>query len=1143
MKQLCKRTCRFYYVNGVVSPLSKRAESSGANGHDRPVALARLVGIVGAVWMLLFGINPSAAGQGIEEAKDLFNRGVRAYRSGDMPNALEAWTKSLHAYKGIAGTDREQAICIQDIGKVRKQICRSEVEQSISKQEQSLRVLQARPGTEQQQAVCLEKIGLALDRIDRQEEAIAKYEQALKLYQARLRTTQEQASCHKNLSVALIHIGRYEEAMVRAERALKLFQTVPNANRNQAASCRIVGLALSRMRRFEKGIAELEHALKFYQSIRGADSEMAVCYMDIGSAFLQTGQHELAINKYEQAAKLFQTIPSSSCEQADCLKNIGIALDHMARNVEAMVKLKQALQIYETTENTEAKQLECYGHIGNVYLHSGLRFLAPNAVDAFLKAGPAWWASHGLGLAHYRRMEWSKAIDAFLRATVLAEEERASMLAAEARTEVFKETSKVFPDLVKALCLYSAISKSKATAQTPRTRRPSVSQRPDVTNRASTLNPEVVHWAENPHSKTALLEAAFHFADQGKGRMLEDALREKTILKGARTNTALLVEDQDLSQRISRLTVQREGLPAREVEQRKSLTIEIETLQQRRDIIEVELKRAAGYVANGFRNNIRLIGEYFQLGKKIDDLNVLLESVPSEEVERRREMSETIRMLRRRLDMTKEEIERTASGRYVEPKFRKPMEIAKELPSNTAVLQYSVGENGGCLLILTHDGVSTHGLGKIPALPEVGSGQQAPLERLTEAWNTRREKIGLEGLVRLARERAEDLGRDASERHNLLDAAQERAVQERLGEVILPQSVLTQLRQKGVNHLLVLPDGALHFVPFALVRVGEEGIADKKRYLIENFAISYAPAMTTLETIRRQKKEREAKRKVERRQLLAFANPAYGTEGVPTLPAKVATDDMVTRLRSIRTDYYKGGGLRLTSLPETEQEAMRVASLFAPPKQSADPATIDPAASALVLTSKAASEDQVKRLLSSQPPALSSQPGSPVTSHQSPFTRWKYLLFSTHGLADTYNGMLSCLALSSPASDSTEDGLLQAQEVLDLELDTDLVMLSACQTGLGRMRGGEGLVGLSASFFIAGAESVCATLWQVPSGPTTQLTAEFFRHLKEGKLDRAEALRQAQLTVMRSGQSPDGKSSDYSSPFCWAAFVLMGEYK
>jgi CHAT domain-containing protein len=289
--------------------------------------------------------------------------------------------------------------------------------------------------------------------------------------------------------------------------------------------------------------------------------------------------------------------------------------------------------------------------------------------------------------------------------------------------------------------------------------------------------------------------------------------------------------------------------------------------------------------------------------------------------------------------------------------------------------------------------------------------------------------------------------------------------------------------------------------------------------------------MTTLDTVRRQKQEREKNRAMERRPLLAFANPAYGEEGVPSVPPAVAMkDDMVTRIRAFRSDYYKGDGLRLTSLPETEQEAVRVASLFAPPTTYDKRITEDPEGQAVVFTGRGASEEQVKQLFA----ALD----SPQARRQ-----WQYVLFSTHGLADTHNGMLSCLALSSPLPDSEEDGFLRAQDVMNLEMDADLVMLSACQTGLGRLSGGEGLVGLSTAFFYAGAESVCASLWQVPSGPTSQLVPEFFKQLKDGRLDRAEALRQAQLQVLRQGQGLDGKPSDYSSPFCWAAFVLMGEYR
>ena len=300
------------------------------------------------------------------------------------------------------------------------------------------------------------------------------------------------------------------------------------------------------------------------------------------------------------------------------------------------------------------------------------------------------------------------------------------------------------------------------------------------------------------------------------------------------------------------------------------------------------------------------------------------------------------------------------------------------------------------------------------------------------------------------------------------------------------------------------------------------------QYLIEEFAVSCAPAMTTLETIRKQATERAKKRQGPRRELLAFANPRFGDEQVS------AGDDMATRLRSFRQDFYTRSGMQLVSLPETEQEAIRIASLFGPPNIYSATVPDAPEGNSVVFTGSCAGEEAVKSLLGGHL-SLPRPDVSPAP--------WRYLVFSTHGLADTRNGMLSCLALSTPAPESEEDGFLQAQEVLDLQLDADLVMLSACQTGLGRLRGGEGLVGLSTAFFIAGAESLCASLWQVPTGPTRQLTTEFFRRLQEGNPDRAEALRQTQLEVLRNGKDLSGKPADYSSPFCWAAFVLMGEYR
>ncbi|NES01257.1 MAG: CHAT domain-containing protein, partial [Symploca sp. SIO1B1] len=133
---------------------------------------------------------------------------------------------------------------------------------------------------------------------------------------------------------------------------------------------------------------------------------------------------------------------------------------------------------------------------------------------------------------------------------------------------------------------------------------------------------------------------------------------------------------------------------------------------------------------------------------------------------------------------------------------------------------------------------------------------------------------------------------------------------------------------------------------------------------------------------------------------------------------------------------------------------------------------------------------------------------------------------ATHGLLDEIRGLGSAIALTPSEQD---DGLLTAEEILDLQLNAQLLVLSACDTGRGRITG-DGVVGLSRSFISAGVPSVIVSLWQVPDGPTASLMTQFYQSLSSNP-DKAQALRSAMLATMK--QHPDPKD--------WAAFTLIGE--
>ncbi len=140
----------------------------------------------------------------------------------------------------------------------------------------------------------------------------------------------------------------------------------------------------------------------------------------------------------------------------------------------------------------------------------------------------------------------------------------------------------------------------------------------------------------------------------------------------------------------------------------------------------------------------------------------------------------------------------------------------------------------------------------------------------------------------------------------------------------------------------------------------------------------------------------------------------------------------------------------------------------------------------------------------------------------------KTIHFATHGLFDEFQGLQSSIAL---APTNKDNGLLTAEEILNLNLNADLVVLSACNTGRGRITG-DGVIGLSRALISAGTPSVIVSLWSVPDSPTSDLMKEFYVNLYQKRLDKAQSLRMAMLKL--KDKYPD-------SPKKWAAFTLIGE--
>ena len=304
------------------------------------------------------------------------------------------------------------------------------------------------------------------------------------------------------------------------------------------------------------------------------------------------------------------------------------------------------------------------------------------------------------------------------------------------------------------------------------------------------------------------------------------------------------------------------------------------------------------------------------------------------------------------------------------------------------------------------------------------------------------------------------------------------------------------------ERILFVPDGPLHLLPFsALGRLTGE----RFHYLVE-----WKPIHSVLSaTVYAELKGRHAQHHEERSlRLAAFGDPVYPTTTI-TQEAGAGTADLL--MRSAVERGYFGSWARL---PSTRREIEGIAALF-------------PAGTAEVFLGEAATEEQVKALGERQPHMVH---------------------FASHSFLDSRSPLDSGLVLTIPEGlpENRDNGLLQVWEILEsVRFEADLVVLSACETGSGELRGGEGLIGLTRAFQVAGARSVVATLWSVADGVSAELMIRFYRHLRSG-LPKDEALRAAQLELIRGpirfeGAGGEVVERDASAPYFWAAFELLGD--
>jgi CHAT domain-containing protein len=446
---------------------------------------------------------------------------------------------------------------------------------------------------------------------------------------------------------------------------------------------------------------------------------------------------------------------------------------------------------------------------------------------------------------------------------------------------------------------------------------------------------------------------------------------------------------------------------------------------------------------------------------------------------------------------------RASSPKYASLTEPKPLSLGdiqqRVLDNHSILLEYSLGDNASYLWAVTQTGASLY---KLPSRKTIDQAAVDFRGQLIPA-KLRAPIVGINATADSQTKRSLDLGPSGAPSENV---ARYIASANALYKVAVePASALI-----GDKRVLVVADGSLNYVPFqALVSATTGSDYSTLAYLINKNEFAYAPSASVVSVIRQETVRPTGK------DVLLIADPVFSTDDpraqMGGLPADPTGETRGLGLASGISDVTGSGGTqpassggpRIVRLRGTRAEAEQIAQLTKTSGGHAD--------SWLDFN---ASENNVE---------------------SRDVQKYRVVHFATHGLLNAEHPQFSGLILSLVGNQGN-DGFLRTDEVFNLRMGGSLVMLSACETGLGKEKSGEGVIGLTRAFLYAGAPTVGVSLWSVSDRSTADLMTDFYRNLfaKEGV---------SPLAAMRASQIKMIAGKKYSAPFYWAPFVLVGDWR
>jgi CHAT domain-containing protein/Tfp pilus assembly protein PilF len=1009
------------------------------------------------------------------------------------------------------------------------------VHQALNERDQALKnygealKLRDETGDQRGKAATLMQLGVLARQMGNYPQALDYYRQSLEIFQA-IDDKRGEAATINSLGALFLFQGKRKEALPYLERAYEI-QRALGLRRQEAVSLYNIGLAYSDLGDQQKALDYLHRSLQLQREVKDQAVEAATLQM-IGTVYSELGEKRRALDYFNQARPLLRST-GGPAQESLAIYAIGGIYNAFGDSLRALDYYQQALSHWRAAKDP-ALQAAALNSIGLLYSSLGERKFAIEYFNQSLelrrKLGNPFEEAmvlNNLGVAFIALGEKEKALEYFNRALELAKDNRritANTL--NATTLIYNERGehmKTLDNLNRALAFTREIGDRPAEAETLHNLGwthydlKQSAQARDYLNQSLEIYRGIGDRSGQAGTLYALALVEFNEGDLEAARSRIEAALEiaeslHSKLGSQELRASYFVSEQShYGLYIQVLMKMHERQPDRGLD---GEALQASERARVRGLLEI-LAEVNADIREGV--DASLIERERALQQRLSgkaDVMARLFTSPSTP-----ERAEKVEALKKEIDALSAEYRqvraeiRRASPRYTALTQPSPLSLKEiqqqALDDNTLLLEYSLGKERSFLWAVTTKKISSFVL---PPRKEIETAARQVYELLSKPNQAYRQTAP----QRRLKHKKSDAEVETAEAIEAFYA---------LSDMLL-KPVASQLSNK---RLVIVAEGALQYLPFSALpkplvasprsmasrRARSRrpaGVGFRPPLVVDHEVISL-PSASTLAVLRRETADRPPAPKTlaviadpvfekddERVKTVSIAPGAQSAERKEAATAPTVAEERL--IKHLKKSSDQPGVMRIARLPFTAQEANQIASLV--------------------------SESERKQAMDFA--------ANRATAMASDLAQYRFVHFATHGYLDSERPELSALVLSLvDEKGAPQSGFLYAHEVYNLKLPAEVIVLSACETGLGKEIRGEGLVGLTRGFMYAGAPRVVVSLWSVNDKATAELMGKFYRKMLVERERPASALRAAQVEMWKQQQ--------WQAPYYWAAFVLQGEWR